>query len=55
MKKGKIKEGKFCVFKIWKRSGKRLRLESNLTEKEAQRLVQSHPNNTYTMVGYGKQ
>ena len=48
-------ETKYKVVKIMRKSGRRIILEKNLTESEAQRLVQSYPNRNDSMVVYFKQ
>lgn len=46
---------KFKVFKVGRKSGRRTILRYNLTEKEAQQLVNSFPNNNRSMVCYTRQ
>ncbi len=48
-------EPKYKVVKIGRASGRRLTLEKNLTESEAQRYVQGVPNSQKSMVVYTKQ
>jgi len=52
-----IKEytGKYKVVKIFRESGNRKTLKKDLTESEAQKIVQSYPDSENTMVVYMKQ
>ena len=50
-----IYKGKYKVVKITEKTGNRRTLKKDLTESEAQKIVQSYPDSTTTMVVYTKQ
>ncbi len=46
---------KYKVVKRYRTSGRKVTLQSNLTEAEAQKIVRSFPDRVNTMVTYTKQ
>lgn len=50
-----IKEVKYKVFKVGKKSSRRSILARNLSESEAQQLVKSYPDSNRSMVCYARQ
>jgi len=55
MKSRKQTPGLYKVFKVGRISNRRQVLERNLTESEAQRVVQHYPDSSRSMVCYTKQ
>lgn len=50
-----IKQDKFKVVRIMRKSGRRVVMEKNLTESEAQRVVARYPDSNRSMVCYFRQ
>lgn len=50
-----LKQDRFKVVKIMRKSGRRQILEKNLTESEAQRMVSRYPDSNRSMVCYFRQ
>ena len=46
---------KFKVYRVYRNSARRAVIEKNLTREQAQRLVQSFPNNEKSMVVFTQQ
>lgn len=46
---------KYKVVKVFRKSGRRQIIEKNLTEPQAQRVVQSYPDSNTSMVIYQRQ